>query len=101
MQLKENIVFLAIKKQTGALEKGNQIPDFNPSRYDNAYESMEFYSRWSVHELFQKSGISEKSMKALNDEHDPLISLDVEEDVMESLKDNLEKIRKNSMKIMT
>ena len=40
-------------------------------------------------------------MKALNDEHDPLISLDVEEDVMESLKDNLEKIRKNSMKIMT
>ena len=62
---------------------------------------MEFYSRQSVHELFQKSGISEKSMKALNDEDDPLISLDVEEDVMESLKGNLEKIRKNSMKIMT
>ena len=40
-------------------------------------------------------------MKALNDEDDPLINLDVEEDVMESLKDNLEKIRKNSMKIMT
>ena len=40
-------------------------------------------------------------MKALNDEDDPLISLDVEEDVMESLKCNLEKIRKNSMKIMT
>lgn len=40
-------------------------------------------------------------MKALNDEDDPLISLDVEEDVMESLKGNLEKIRKNSMKIMT
>ena len=51
--------------------------------------------------MFQKSGISEKSMKALNDEDDPLISLDVEEDVMESLKGNLEKIRKNSMKIMT
>ena len=38
----------------------------------------------------KKSGISEKSMeKALNDEDDPFASLDVEEDVMESLKEDL------------
>ena len=40
---------------------------------------------------FKKSGISEKSVeKALNDENYPFASLDVEEDVMESLKDDLE-----------
>ena len=43
---------------------------------------------------FKKSGISEKSMeKALNDEGDPLAGLDVEENVMESLKDDLELIK--------
>ena len=42
---------------------------------------------------FKKSGISEVSMeRALNDDDDddPLASLDVEEDVMEDLKNNLE-----------
>ena len=40
---------------------------------------------------FKKSEISEKSVEqALNDEDDPFASLDVEEDVIESLKDDLE-----------
>ena len=40
---------------------------------------------------FKKSGISEKSMeKALNDKDDPFASLDVDEDVMECLKDDHE-----------
>ena len=53
---------------------------------------MEFCSRRNVHELFQKVRdfkkiISEKSMeKALNDEDDTFASLNVEEDVTESLK---------------
>ena len=43
---------------------------------------------------FKKSGISEKLMeKVLNDEDDPFASLDVEEDVMESLKNNLEMMK--------
>ena len=43
---------------------------------------------------FKKLGISGKSMeKALNDEDDPFSSLDVEEDVMESLKDDLEMMK--------
>ena len=43
---------------------------------------------------FKKSGISEKSIeKALNNEHDPLSNLDVEEDVMESLKDDREMMK--------
>ena len=42
---------------------------------------------------FKNSGISEKSMeKALDDEGDPFASLDVEKDVMEILKDDLEMI---------
>ena len=41
------------------------------------------------------SGISEKSMeKALNDVDDPFASLDVEENVVESLKDDLEVMNK-------
>ena len=40
---------------------------------------------------FKKSGISEVSMeRALNDDDDPFASLDVEEDVMEDLKNDLE-----------
>ena len=43
---------------------------------------------------FKKSEISEKSMqKALNDEDDPFATLDVEEDVMENLKDDLEMMK--------
>ena len=43
---------------------------------------------------FKKSGISEKSIeKALNNKHDPLSNLDVEEDVMESLKDDREMMK--------
>ena len=40
---------------------------------------------------FKKWGISEVSMeRALNDDDDPFASLDVEEDVMEDLKNDLE-----------
>ena len=43
---------------------------------------------------FKKSGISEKSMeKDLNDMDDPFASLDVEKNVMESLKDDLETMK--------
>ena len=43
---------------------------------------------------FKKSGISEKSMeKDLNDMDDPFASLDVEKNVMESLKDDLEAMK--------
>ena len=44
---------------------------------------------------FKKSRISEKLMeKALNDEEDSFTSLDVEEDLIESLKDDLEMMMK-------
>ena len=43
---------------------------------------------------FKKSEISEKSMEqALNDEDDPFASLDVEEDVTDCLKDDLEMMK--------
>ena len=43
---------------------------------------------------FKKSGISEKSMeKDLNDMDCPFASLDVEKNVMESLKDDLETMK--------
>ena len=49
----------------------------------------------NVTNFFKKSGISEKSMeKTLNDENDPFItSLDVEEDVMKTLKDDIEMMK--------
>ena len=50
---------------------------------------------------FKKSGISEKLMKkALNDEDVLFASLNAEEDVMESLKYNLRKMKKKSHEIM-
>ena len=46
---------------------------------------------------FKKEGISEKSIqKALNDENDPFASLNVEEEVMESLKDDLDMMKDKS-----
>ena len=48
---------------------------------------MEFLPDGTFTDCFKKSGISEKSMeKTLNYEDDPFASLDVEEDVMGSLK---------------
>ena len=50
---------------------------------------------------FKKSEISEKSMKALNDEDDPFASLDVEEHLMESLKDETQPAFKDVVNAIT
>ena len=94
---------LAVKKQTDALEKGNQLPKSSilttMSRLMKAWNSIpdgaftNCFKKIGISEksYFKKIGISEKSLeKALNDEDDPFASLDVEEDVMESLTDDLE-----------
>ena len=47
---------------------------------------------------FKKSEISEKSMKALNDKDYPFASLDVEEHLMESLKDETQPAFKDVVK---
>ena len=52
---------------------------------------------------FKKSEISEKSMKmkTLNDEDDPFASLDVEEHLMESLKDETQPAFKDVVNAIT
>ena len=85
----------AIKKQIDALKKGNQMPKFSiltaMSMVTKPWNSI---PDGKFTNCFKKSGISEKSMdKTLNDEDDPFPSLDVEEDVMESLKDDPEMMK--------
>ena len=50
---------------------------------------------------FKKSKISEKSMKALNDKDYPFASLDVEEHLMESLKDETQPAFKDVVNAIT
>ena len=94
--LKAKYCSLAVKKQTDTFGKENQLPKFSiltgMSMFKKAWNSIPDSTRMTC---FKKLGISEKSMeKALNDEDDPFSSLDVEEDVMESLKDDLEMMKK-------
>ena len=79
------------------MEKGNQWPQFSilttMSMLTKAWDSI---SDGTFTNCFKKSEISEKSMKmkTLNDEDDPFASLDVEEHLMESLKDDLQMMKK-------
>ena len=86
---------LAVKKPIHALEKGNQMSKFSTltatSMLIKAWNSIR---DGTFTNSFKKSGVSGKSMeKALYDEDDPFASLDVEEDVMESLKDDIEMMK--------
>ena len=80
---------IPVKKQIDALEKGNQLPKFSIltalpllTKAWNSIPDRTFTN------CFKKSGILEKPMEmVLNVEDDPFHSLDVEEDVMERLKD--------------
>ena len=90
--LKAKYRSLAVKKQITDLEKGSQLPKFSilsaMSMLTKAWSSI---SNGTFANCFKKSGISEISMeRALNDDDDPFASLDVEEDVMEDLKNDLE-----------
>ena len=72
---------LVVKKQIDALEKRNQLLKF-------------LILILTFRNCLEKSEISEKSIrKALNDEGDPLDSLDAEEDVMASLKVDIEMMK--------
>ena len=93
--LKANYRSLAVKKQIDALEKGNQLPRFSiltaMSMFTKVWDSI---PDRPFTNCFKKSVISEKSMeKALNDEDDRFASLNVEDDVIESLKDDLEMMK--------
>ena len=91
--LKAKYRSLAVKKQITGLEKGSQLPKFSiltaMSMLTKAWSSI---PNKTFTNCFKKSGISEVSMeRALNDDdHDPFASLDVEEDVMEDFKNDLE-----------
>ena len=93
--LKRKYCSLAVKKQIDALKKGNQLPKISIltalSMLTKAWNSI---PDGTFTNYFKKSGISEIPIeKALNDEDDPFASLHVEEDVMESLKDDLEMMK--------
>ena len=93
--LKAKYRSLAVRKQIDTLEKGNLLPKFSilaaMSMLTKAWNSI---PDGTFTNCFKNSEISEKSLeKALNDEDDPLASLDVEEYVMESLKDDLEMMK--------
>ena len=90
--LKAKYRSLAVKKQITALEKGSHLPKFSiltaMSMLTKAWSSI---PNGTFTNCLKKSGISEVSMeRALNDDDDPFVSLDVEEDVMEDLKNDLE-----------
>ena len=58
---------------------------------------MEFHSRRYVHELFEKGrGFRKINIEGFKDENDPFASLNVEEEVMESLKDDLDMMKDKS-----
>ena len=95
--LKAKYYSLAVKKEIDALEKGNQLPKFSIltamfmlTKAWNSIPDRTFTN------FLKKSGISEKSMeKVLNDKDGPFASLDVEEDVVEILKRDLEMMKEN------
>ena len=90
---------LAVKNQITALEKGSQLPKLSiltaMSMLTKAWSSI---PKVTFTNCFKTSEISEVSMeRALNDDDDPFASVDVEEDVMEDLKNDLEVMIKNSI----
>ena len=91
--LKAKYRFLAVKKQITALEKGSQLPQFSIltaiSMLTKAWSSI---PNGTFTNCFKKSGISEVSMERIlnDDDDDPFTSLDVEENIMEDLKNDLE-----------
>ena len=87
--LKAKYCSLAVKKQITALEEGSQLPILTGmSMLTKAWSSV---TNRTFTNCFKKSGITEVSMeRALNDDDDPFASLDVEEVVMEDLKNDLE-----------
>ena len=89
--LKAKYRSLAVKKTNYCLGE-SQLPKFSiltaMSMLTKAWSSI---PNGTFTNCFKKSGISEVSMeRALNDDDDPFASLDVEEDVMEDLKNDLE-----------
>ena len=89
--LKAKYRSLAVKKTNYCLGE-SQLPKFSiltaMSLLTKAWSSI---PNGTFTNCFKKSGISEVSMeRALNDDDDPFASLDVEEDVMEDLKNDLE-----------
>ena len=90
--LKAKYRSLAVKKQIAALEKGKEMPKFSIltamfmlTKAWNSIPDQTFIN------CFKKSGISDETVeRAINDEDDPFRGLDIEEDVMENLKDDLD-----------
>ena len=91
--LKAKYRFLAVKKQITALEKGSQLPKFSIlTAISMLTKAWSYIPNGTFTNCFKKSGISEVSMeRILNDDNDdPFTSLDVEENIMEDLKNDLE-----------
>ena len=93
--LKEKCCSLAIKRQIDVLENGNQLPKFSILIAMSILEkAWNFMPEGTFKNCFKKTGIPKKSMKkVLNDADDPFASVDVKENVMESLKDGLEMMK--------
>ena len=90
--LKAKYRSLAVRKQLANLEKGKQLPKISiltaMTMLNKAWGSIPDRTFLNC---FRKSGISEESAeKALNDEDDPFANLDVEEDVIEDLRGDLQ-----------
>ena len=90
--LKAKYRSLAVRKQLANLEKGKQLPTISiltaMTMLNKAWGSIPDRTFLNC---FKKSGISEESAeKALNDEDDPFANLDVEEDVIEDLRGDLQ-----------
>ena len=90
--LKAKYRSLAVRKQLANLEKGKQLPKISiltaMTMLNKAWGSIPDRTFLNC---FKKSGISEESAeKALNDEDDPFANLDVEEDVIEDLRGDLQ-----------
>ena len=90
--LKAKYRSLAVRKQLANLEKGRQLPKISiltaMTMLNKAWGSIPDRTFLNC---FKKSGISEESAeKALNDEDDPFANLDVEEDVIEDLRGDLQ-----------
>lgn len=90
--LKAKYRSVAVRKQLANLEKGKQLPKISiltaMTMLNKAWGSIPDRTFLNC---FKKSGISEESAeKALNDEDDPFANLDVEEDVIEDLRGDLQ-----------
>ena len=93
--LKEKCCSLAVKRQIDVLENGNQLPKFSILiAMSILKKAWNFMPEGTFKNCFKKTRIPKKSMKkVLNDADDPFASVDVKENVMESLKDGLEMMK--------